>query len=528
MTFRSGYNTATTPPTFPIIADPQTTPGNTGDVRSDDNFAEFLTLINNCRQQWQTNYPNVVGITSLHINQFVDVNGNPSNAWGLGGIGVHSNTASQNIAGRAMMVDSFHVLQLCGGIWPNVDSKLVGHEYGHALSFGHGNGIDDDNDGDLDEDTNADGTPDESGDSLFNGNLMQYQSTCNDFANAITLTTAGTVSQRGWSRDQATLHIPDIEVDPVLSPLSSMKVDTVGELPMEKYLDIDAMLVAVDVRKGSTTFALSTFGLIPNNQTLNTTVVNQPLNTTVVNQPLNTTLDYYFLADLDNNPGTGGEPAKLGIPTRFQGAEFIGKVTVGPGTENYVTQPTIWRSDNETFIETVSPNNVQSEVLTDRVTITPAPGKRIDNYSQDIANIVTLTISNELRGLVADSIRLEAISVNPSIGTVDIGEGGNFPLIQPSFPVCQVEPPAGRPGDSFVIHATGLAPNSDVHAILGDDEVAKGVTDSKGNVFLQFRSVEDVASGVRLMTVGTAALTADCTLKIIPSEILVQNSSGVQ
>jgi hypothetical protein len=524
ITFRSGYTTATTPPTFPVIADPQPTPGNAGDVRSDDNFAEFLTLINNCRQQWQTNptTTNVIGITSLHINQFVDVNGNPSDTWGLGGVGIHSNTASQNIAGRAMMLDNSYVLQTCGVIWPSVDSKLVGHEYGHAVSLMHGNGIDDDADGDLDEDNlpapNGDGIPDEPGDSLFNSNLMQYQTTCTNFANAIALTTGGTVSQRGWSRDQALLHIPDREVDPVLSPLSSMKVDKVGELPREKYLDIDAVLVAVDVRRGSTSFALSTFGLIPK----------PALNTTLTNQPLNTTLNYYFLADLDNNPITGGQPAKLGIPSGFQGAELVGSVTVGLGNKgNYISEPTTWIFDRGQFIETVRPNNIQSEVLTDRVTITPAPGKRLNNYSQDIANIITLTISNELRGLISDSIRLEAVSENPLTGAVDVANG-NFTLIQPSFPVCQVEPSAGRPGNTFVVHATGLVPNSDVHAILGDEEVAKGVTDSVGNVFLQFRAADDTTSGVRLMTVGTAALTADCTLKIIPSEILGQNTTAAR
>jgi hypothetical protein len=34
-------------------------------------------------------------------------------------------------------------------------------------------------------------------------------------------------------------------------------------------------------------------------------------------------LDYFVLADLDNNPKTGGAPADLGIPTAFQGAELV-------------------------------------------------------------------------------------------------------------------------------------------------------------------------------------------------------------
>jgi hypothetical protein len=514
ITFRSGYPTAPVPPTFPIIADPQPTPGNPGDVRSDDNFAEFRTFINNCRQQWQNQYPNVVGITSLHINRFVNVSGNPTNVLGLGGQSAHSSTSSQNIAGRAMMLDNFYLLQLCGAIWPNIDSKLVGHEFGHAISLEHGNGIDDDNDGTLDEDTTGDGIPDEAGDALYNGNLMQYQNTCNDFANGIGFTTAGTISQRIWSRDQATLHIPDIVVDPVLSPLSSMIVDKVGEVPEEKYLDIDAMLVAVDVRKGSTTFALSNFGLIPK-------------------QPLNTTMNYYFIADLDNNPETGGEPANLGIPSNFQGAEFVGKVEVAVDETNYIAKPTIWGfsegNANATISpinQTFSPNKSKSEVLTDRITITPAPGTTLANYSQDIANIITLDVSNDVRGLISDSIRLQVISNNPLTEAGDTGEG-NFTLIQPSFPTCQVEPAAGKPGNSFIVHATALAPNSDVHAILGDKEVAKGVTDAAGSVFLGFTVPLDANAGVRLMTVGTGALTADCTFKIIPSQTFSENSTAI-
>ena len=205
------------------------------------------------------------------------------------------------------------------------------------------------------------------------------------------------------------------------------------------------------------------------------------------------------------------------------GAEFVGKVVVGVDRRIYITEPTIWRFDKQQQqqqIETLLPNNVKSVIMTDCIAIDPAPGARPQNYSQDTANIITLTISNELGGLISDSIRLEAISQNPLMGAIDIGEGGNFILV-PSFPTCQVEPAAGRPGDTFVVHATELVPKSDVHAILGD-KVAKGITDTAGNVFLQFRATYDTTPGVRLITVRTAALTGDCTLKIIPSEIFLK------
>ena len=515
ITFRSGYTTTIVPPTFYRINDTGTIGGALGDVRSDDGFTEFLTLINDCRAQWEEDYPDVVGITSLHINQFVNSDGTPSNVWGLGGVPHHSVQTSQDIGGRAMLVDNSYLQTSCGNIWPDIDRKLVAHEYGHALSLQHGNGLDDDHDGDLDEDTDNDGHPNEPGDSRdsgANGNVMQYQNTCSDFASSIDLTQSsengGTlIGQVEWIRDQANLHIPDLEPGASTSPLGSVKVDEIGEVPTEPYLDIDALTVTIEPRKDSTSFALSTFGLIPTD--------------------LDQTLNYYFLADLDNNPTTGITSGDLdetiSASTEFNGAELVGRVQLTlDGSGNFAVNPTVWKNENGILVQIPNNNNIKADVLTDLVAITPSIGTELTSYKEPISNIIVLTVSNEVRGLVtSDSLRLEAISENLNTGASDNQNhvGKNFPLVPPEFPVCQVEPRVATFGQNVIAHAIGLSPSSPVHVILGDEEVATGETDSTGSVFLNFEIPQDTKTGLRLITVGTGALTSDCSLKVVTPDL---------
>jgi hypothetical protein len=59
---------------------------------------------------------------------------------------------------------------------------------------------------------------------------------------------------------------------------------------------------------------------------------------------------------------------------------------------------------------------------------------------------------------------------------------------------------------------SGLNPDAGIHVVLGDQEVAKGTTDSKGEAEVEFQVPSQ--TGRRLVTVGNdgTALTADCTL----------------
>jgi hypothetical protein len=521
ITFRSGYPAAIVPPTFKEIADPIPTIGDRGDIQSVPGTTEWQTMINSCRAAWQNdkNTAGVIGITAVSLNNFVNADGFNSGVLGRGGIpNPLSNTAVQVAAGRATVQDSTHQMDICvftdtgQDAWPVLESHIFGHEMGHALGLFHGNGLDDDFDGAIDEDEDGIGGPDEEFNQFATGpggNLMQYQDYC-DMDSSNDITNGNFLSQESIIRDQVILHIEDAttgSLSGLVKPLGEMKVDQVNEIPNEKYIDIDAIQVAVENRKSSTTFGLTTFGLIP---TLPPGEV-----------------DYYFLVDLDNNNQTGAVPQivanNLGINTQFTGIEFVGQVKLIPfghelGT-GYTINPKAWIFQNGTFVNVTQPGAIKAEVLEDKViddTFTNG------STTIPIANIVNLIVSDNARGLITtDAVRMETISENKATGTRDDqnGVGNEFRLVPPDFPVCSVEPNTRGLGGDVVVHAKGLVPNSDTHTILGDDEVATGRTDSTGSTFMAFEVPLNSTLGPRLVTVGTGALTADCILDVVPPEL---------
>lgn len=520
-TFRSGYPAAITPPTFKEIADPIDNIGNLGDIQSATSAGEWQTMINSCRQAWQndSNTAGVIGITAVSLNNFVNADGSVSGVLGKGGVPVPlSSNAAQVVAGRATVLDSTFLMDRCvftgttTDAWMALEAKIFGHEMGHALGLFHGNGFDDDFDLAIDEDEDGIGGPDEEGNVFTTGaggNLMQYQSICN-MANSIGITNGNFLSQESIIREQAWWHIEDstsASLSALVKPLGELKVDQVNEIPNEKYIDIDAIQVGVENRKSSTTFGLTTFGLIP---TLPPGEV-----------------DYYFLVDLDNNNQTGAVPQivanNLGINTQFTGIEFVGLVKLIPFSDElntgYTVNPKAWVFQNGTFVNVTQPGAIKAEVLEDKVI-----DDTFTNGSETIpiANIVNLIVSDNARGLITtDAVRMETISESIATGTRDDqnGIGNEFRLVPPDFPDCSVEPNTRGLGGDVVVHAKGLVPNSDTHTILGHDEVATGRTDSTGSTFMAFEVPLNSTLGPRLVTVGTGALTADCILDVVPPEL---------
>ncbi|MFQ5910970.1 MAG: hypothetical protein ACE5IJ_09670, partial [Thermoplasmata archaeon] len=496
MSFRSGATAAL--PDFPVIPDPTLSTGsNPGDVVSPDiDDTEWLEIINACRQEWQDNAPDVVGLTAISMNEFVDLDGNVQGYWGWGGRPTFSNGAEQTDFGRAMIVDPSIVLDTCGQtahngreLWEWVDGALVGHEFGHGLSLRHGDGIDSDGDGDLDE---AD-----EGDALYGDNLMQYQMTCTEAADGIVLTTTGAVNQRDVLRDQALLHIPDRVVDPVTAPLGSIRVDEVGDVPLD-YLDVDAITVSVDTRNSETSFGVSNFGLFPSEAA---------------------NLEFFFLADTDTDVTTGGDPRSLGIPTSMTGIEFVGRVRVDVNASIPTATPTTWRFRQGSFLD-VTDENVRARVATDILFGDPRPGD-LPPILVPVANLVELVVSNEIRGPIRDPFLLNVVTLDPTTGNGDNQEelgGHQITITPPSFPTCQLEPHIATRGTKVTVHASDLLPSSDAHVILGDRLITTASTDAAGTLFADFVVPGDEAIGARLITVGTLAVTADCILKVSPGQ----------
>jgi hypothetical protein len=251
--FRPGVRPQNPNPNFIMIEDPKAI-GELGDVLFGSD--EFALLVNDCRKKWTDNDKTVTGITAVHINRFVDNNGAPLNFVGFGGI-ARFTVAEQMVSGYVVAIDNAYtlpkstLLKRPNDILPRndpIDLGALAHEFGHALSLEHGNGLDDNNSMGFDE-------PGEEDDPIVGPNLMQY-------ADGRTITPG----QSNQIRTQALERIPDRVVDPVTPPLANAGVDTLGDIPAgEAFVDINDLGVAIDQKTSTTTFFSSTTGLFPRN-----------------------------------------------------------------------------------------------------------------------------------------------------------------------------------------------------------------------------------------------------------------------
>jgi len=373
---------------------------------------------------------------------------------------------------------------------------LLGHELGHGLTMFHGDGQD--NDGDLAE-LIGDGVGDddgicepgelcdgldEPGEVFFptNGpNLMQYR-------NGSLLTN----NQRDRIRNQALLHIPDIEVDPVIPPLASARVDVLGDVPQgEEFVDVDALGVAVDQQNGTTVFTISTAGLLPDNVS---------------------GLRYVFFADTDNDTGTGGDPSSIPGVRSAQGIELVGIVDVSMSGGVPMANATVYKFDppNNQFVQAIDPS-IQAQVITNLVA--PISEDELDSEPFGISESIQLQMSNSVRGPVDTNLNMEVMAENSNTGTIDEGEGPlTFAIVD--FPECTVIPPSTVLGALVTVDVTGLPPNGTAEVLLGPDLVATGPIDALGNASISFNIPTDTQTGNRLITVGAqgTAITADCAV----------------
>ena len=251
------------------------------------------------------------------MRQFVDANGNP-----IGTLGV----AFPNgivLSDHAFLLPCANQSTPCLGPLAGGDpvDKVLGHELGHELALNHGNGLDDDGDGLLDNEF----------DSPFGPNLMQ------NLIDGIALTAAQSLKMRSVALQQ----IPDVVVDPVPLALASTRTDTLGDVPPgQEFLDINSF--GISQHKGITSLSLSVAGLFPENIT---------------------GLNYFFVADLDDDPSTGGSPP--GIPSSFGGAELAGSVRVDVSEGIATAAPTVFKyqASTSSFITVVDPS-IQARVVT--------------------------------------------------------------------------------------------------------------------------------------------------------------------
>jgi hypothetical protein len=473
-------------PSFPVITDLNMSAGSQpGDVLDPrfDGGVEWRATINRCREVWRASAPTVTGLTAVHMRRFVDNAGNPTTLGGLGGLSVVSNSPSQLARGDAMVIDS--AFGLSGSpiriYGPDDVDKLLGHELGHGLSLWHGNGVDDDGNGIID------GPPHltEPGETTNGPNLMQYQ-----FSPPGITVTAG---QAARMRSQALLHIPDRETDPEPLPLGNTGVDILGDVAIGmEFADINEFGTAVDPDAGVTYFFTNFNGLLPDDLT---------------------GLAVFFLIDTDNNPATGGDPSSIPGTPSATGIDLVIKAEVNLSGGLATAGVEVFKFNTAASqFETVVDPNISAEVTRELLALIDISDPSMVEDPIEVSNGVQVTIPSMLIDQLGMEIGLE---MQTMMGMEEIdGAQTNLTFDIETFPSCQVIPQVAAPGDTTVIEAIDLPPNSLVHAFLGADEVASGATDSAGNVALAFAIPLDTTLGDRLVTVGIDdpdnAITADC------------------
>jgi hypothetical protein len=501
ITLRSGATASL--PSFPVITDLNVSAGSQpGDVL-DLNFdggAEWRATINACRQAWRAAAPTVTGLTAVHIRRFVNAAGAPTGLLGLGGLPTLSNAASQMQRGDAMVIDNAYLLpgsplQVFG---PDPVDKLLGHELAHGVATWHGDGVDNDNDGVLD------GPPHlYEGDILNGPNLMQYR------MDGITITAA----QAEQMRTQAFLHIPDREVEGAANaltaaastviPLGNTGIDTLGDVPAGmEFADVNEFGAAIDPTLGATYFFTNFNGVLPNDLT---------------------GLMVFFLADTDNNAATGGNPSAIGsgFPD-VSGIEMAIKATVNVSNGAATATAEVFQFETS-FGQFVALNDpgIGATVTKDLLSLLTADPD--DHAEIVVSNGVSVKIPTSL---LDPPIGMQiGLQVQTKTSTGDVIDGATTQLTFETevFPSCQVTLAVAAPGDAVSIQVMGLPADSPIHALLGADEVATGVTDGVGNATVPFTIPSDAAVGDRLVTVGIDdpdnAITADCNVIVTHAPI---------
>jgi len=550
---------------FPIIPDQDTSNPDhkEGDVFDPSMDAtEWQDTYNACIKAWNGGDDNDaglgvgnIGIVAVNVRRIVDNSGSRSFA-GWGQSSVLDGSGNIDLPARLMVEDNAFRLSFSDPSFsprkPYDDVEwILGHEVGHTQGLNHvcqsltappdpsnpntraSGGQDDNLMYWLRYDKNGDGDDildnfnlSESVDELVNGGRDCRQD--QEDVNQIEVLRASAQNISGTKVNGTNIGFNN---------LSDVKTDALEDVSSSS-LDISMVYVSE----------------LDNNTTVFTHELLSPF-TLKTFQSFNGALEYFVLADLDNNPTTGGSPADLGIPTSFTGAELVTRVRVALAVEgslplsnlvasvslppNLLAQAdifplpsvgrTVWRFEGDSFVEVDDPS-ITANVRPISFIRDEFDGAVPMDSEVRIADSVSIEFSNEVRGEANVPFRLQALSrgvLNEGQEVVDLlddslGETGlKFRLESPTFPVCSVNPDPAFRGSLATVDVTGLLPSSNIHVIFGDREVASDSTDATGAATTDFSIPVDAREGKHLVSVGVdgTALTADCFVDVPPRPI---------
>jgi len=494
VSLRSSINNSWGTLSFPLIDDPDTAVGQPGDVVATVmRTTELTTLETSCEAAYAGLGRAGIGITAVNVGLWRDPAGAYTGQTGLGGcswVGPAGSPCSRDffifVADNHWFYPTVPNRNIPGFGIPNADplDLVVAHETGHALNLQHRNNTAEVMNPSI-VDTNGDGRVDNK-----------------------VLNTTDVATMRASAQ-----NVPGLEVDPPgefqPGPLLAMHVfDGPRESPRPGYLDLSGMSLTLDTRTNSAELTQRLWGLLP------------------CRSPARTEYQYY--ADLDNRPSTGAAPTALssvGLGSRFRGADLVAKATVVGGTQkgDYRTcriKGSVWAARAGSLAR-LRPGAYVARIRTMRSYLPHYPvnkAKPPRPDSVDLFNMVEFRLLNRFLDIrIRPKATIRVLVQVVAGGKVVDRFTGRLTLEYPSFPHC-FPSTTGTPGGTADITFDGLRPNREIHALLGPNEVLRGVrTDASGSGRIQLPIPKGTSRGKHLVTIGHdgLALTADCTLTVV-------------
>jgi hypothetical protein len=491
VTFRSAADTQTflLNRSFPIIDGPWN-PSKNGDVSSSD----LPAIEQECNKQWGPNAPGIPVISVNHLDGQANV--------GVGGYGFATSSGDSTLHSTWGITTTYNYVVITDrkyAISGDADANLLAHELGHALNMLH-----------TDVNMNVmkhsfdSADPPHTFSTAIEDGVDETPTTVSNGGGPFTPMPrcAGTsnvncINQIDWHQQEA-MKWPGNALDPPDSLITALLpsfllLDTLGDVPaVENFVDLSAVRVTGDVPAGVMHVTFRLVGQIPHSFT---------------------PIDYFFLADLDNNAATGGTPGQFPSdadlpPNSFTGVELIVRVRAQQccgEISTFTVTPTVWLFQGGVFQEQAS--GFAAASIEDTGSDNPAP------------HFAFLDVLFPL-SLPTGNVRVQAITNDTANNTSDklddTDAGAVGSLAPPQFPVCGVSPSPVQPGVDINVTASGLVPNASAKIMVADFLLRVTTADANGNVNATVAVPSDSRTGLRLITVGTlgTALTADCAVDV--------------